>query len=203
MLLRFHIIWTYIGRDTTYIVQKNLKRTCVYEQCGPNLRPDWNTRVGCNYDCNCLWIKTQQILNRYHCGIIHNTKCETSKVYSPKSQDKPKTNSKIKLKQKRQKLGIHELLYKTGRVSISCPARNFRRGFPKIKSGLISIRGEDNIFCVTGNRSITSSDILIPYGSTNSWWRPQNLRREHFNLDWMYPCCSNLCDNCNAIFRKS
>ena len=35
-------------------------------------------------------------------------------MHSPKRQDKFKTNEKIKRKQKEQKLGIHELLYKTG-----------------------------------------------------------------------------------------
>ena len=39
--------------------------------------------------------------------------CERSKVLSPKRKDELETNQKIKCQQKEQKLGIHELLYKT------------------------------------------------------------------------------------------
>ena len=58
--------------------------------------------------------------------------------------------------------------------------------------------------CITGNRSITSWDTLIPYESINSWWRSYILRRDNFNHYLMYPFCSYLCDNSNAFFfRKS
>ena len=43
--------------------------------------------------------------------------CERSKVHRPNRQAKFETNQKIKCKQKEQKLGINELLYKTGAES--------------------------------------------------------------------------------------
>ena len=43
--------------------------------------------------------------------------CDRSKVHSPKRQDKYETDLKIKRKQKKQGLGIHELFYKTGEWS--------------------------------------------------------------------------------------